>query len=296
MIIGINGKIGSGKDTVGKIIQYLVANKNLPKNMQYCSLEELDNGNEFYSNWEVKKFAGKLKTIASLLTGIPVEKFEDQEFKKQEMSEEWWYKNIYDAGWDKKWTKETINYPTHTSTESHIVKTTYRQFLQNLGTEAMRDGLHSNVWVNALFSDYVDTRTDKVNGYSTYTWKAEYKDGKFYVPYHAAVPSEHHGKEVNHPEFSWTVERKEKEYPNWIITDLRFPNEMEAVKERQGITIRVVRPVKETAYEKAYRETHLHPSEKALDDAEFDYEIINDGTIADLVEKVREILVNEKLL
>lgn len=27
MIIGISGKIGSGKDTVGKIIQYLTTNK-----------------------------------------------------------------------------------------------------------------------------------------------------------------------------------------------------------------------------------------------------------------------------
>jgi hypothetical protein len=29
-----------------------------------------------------------------------------------------------------------------------------RKLLQKLGTEAMRDGLHTNVWCNALFSDY----------------------------------------------------------------------------------------------------------------------------------------------
>ena len=38
---------------------------------------------EEQSKWEIKKFAGKLKQIASLLTGIPIEKFEDQEFKKK---------------------------------------------------------------------------------------------------------------------------------------------------------------------------------------------------------------------
>ena len=78
MIIGINGKIGSGKDTVGKIIQYLTANEEVK---QVTTLEEwLDsddlNGRDF--NWKIKKFAGKLKQIASLLTGIDVEKFEDQ--------------------------------------------------------------------------------------------------------------------------------------------------------------------------------------------------------------------------
>jgi hypothetical protein len=39
-----------------------------------------------------------------------------------------------------------------------------------------------------------------------------------------------------------------------------------------------------------------HASETALDDAEFDYKIINDGTIEDLVEKVRAILIKEELI
>ena len=274
MIIGVNGKIGSGKDTVGKIAQCLM---NHPKISNKDLLWMIENNVVAeHTKCEIKKFAGKLKQIASLLTGVPVEKFEDQEFKKQEMPEEWWYKNVYDAGWDKKWTKETINYPTHTSTESHIVKTTYRQFLQNLGTEAMRDGLHTNVWVNALFADY------KTN--------AEWFD---------------------------EIRGNYKEYPNWIITDMRFPNEMEAVKERDGITIRVVRYPKTVEVSRGPENvetipfdptnhkhmslwkgdsSRLHPSETALDGAEFDYEIINDGTIEDLIEKVREILINEKLL
>jgi MOSC domain-containing protein YiiM len=62
---------------------------------------------------------------------------------------------------------------------------------------------------------------------------------------------------------------------------------MEAVVEKGGITIRVIRPG--TVTEK-------HPSETALDDAKFDYEIINDGTMEELVKKVREILVNEELI
>ena len=66
MIISITGKIGSGKDTIAEIIQQST---------------QLD--------WEVKKFAGKLKTIAELLCGVPKQNFESQEFKKTQMSEEW---------------------------------------------------------------------------------------------------------------------------------------------------------------------------------------------------------------
>jgi hypothetical protein len=79
--------------------------------------------------------------------------------------------------------------------------------------------------------------------------------------------------------------------PNWCITDMRFPNEMKAVVERKGITIRVTRPVK-----KSETTPRLHPSETSLDSAIFDYEIINDGTIKDLIEKVEEILIKEKLI
>jgi hypothetical protein len=231
MIIGVNGRINSGKDTVGKIIQYLtddtVSKTVYPK---FEEFDKLDVGNEGYHPWQIKKFAGKLKQIASLLTGIPVEKFEDQEFKKLDMNSEWGM--------------------------------TYREFLQRLGTEAMRDGLHINVWANALFADYKHSKT------------CNCKKGC----------------------------RCAHDLPNWIITDMRFPNEMEAVKERKGITIKVVRPCIECggigyhkiSCSKQYQKEH--PSETSLDTAEFDYKIINDGSIEDLVEKVREILIKENII
>jgi len=213
MIIGINGKIGSGKDTIGKIIQGL------------C----LTNKGQVF---EIKKFAGKLKQIGSILSGVSAEKFEDQEFKKQEMPECW--NKLQQSG------RSKVSMPM-----------TYREFLQKIGTEAMREGLHTNVWVNALFADY------------TAKW----------------IPT---GNAIEEDEVSL-----EKQYPNWIITDMRFPNEMDAVELRWGITIKVVRPGTAVG-------THL--SETALDDAKFDYEIINDGTLEDLVHKVRDILVKEELI
>jgi hypothetical protein len=97
-----------------------------------------------------------------------------------------------------------------------------------------------------------------------------------------------------------TKQGKEKlSHPNWIITDMRFPNELEAVVKRNGITIRVVRPHGYTDPNTGvYKEMPLsyHLSETSLDDAEFDYTILNDGSLEDLVKKVREILITEKII
>jgi hypothetical protein len=245
MIIGINGKIGSGKDTVGKIIQYLTSecgNSNSSRHRTYAEFLKRGGGSNlrnfdqhYVSDWEVKKFAGKLKTTASLLTGIDVEKFEDQEFKKTFLGQEWDY----------------IEYMNN-SPRGSITKMTIRELLQKLGTEAMRDGLHTNVWVNALFADY----------------NAGYTISPLDVDNQAP--------------------------DNWIITDMRFPNEMEAVVEKGGLTIRVVRDYALRGGPEDPK--NIHPSETALDEAKFDYEIINDGTIEDLIEKVREILINENII
>jgi hypothetical protein len=232
MIIGLSGRMGSGKDTVGKIIQYLLC-----KNVGDISLEDVVSCNDHdwwldeQSKFEIKKFAGKLKAVGSLLTGIPTEKFEDQEFKKTDLPNEWVYiENGYAAR-----------------------NMTVRDFLQKLGTEAMRNGLHTNVWVNALFADYKEELD----------------------PYH----------------FKSHINESTLKYPNWILTDMRFPNELESVVERNGITIRVTRPV-----EKSKTTARLHPSETSLDKAEFDYEIVNDGTIKELAEKVQIILIKEGIL
>jgi hypothetical protein len=243
MIIGINGKMGSGKDTVGSIIQYLTSecgDSNSPRHRTYTEFLQKGGGSNlrnfdqhYVSDWEIKKFAGKLKQIASLLTGIPVEQFEDQEFKKLEMPECW-------------------NKMQQSGRNRIMAPMTYRQFLQELGTEAMRDGLHTNVWVNALFADYK------------------------YEIYRSEVSTRAAGFIDQHV------------YPNWIITDMRFENELEAVVKHKGIAIRVVRPGRTL--------TGTHPSEIALDGFIMHYEIINDGTIEDLIEKVREILIKENII
>jgi hypothetical protein len=270
MIIGINGKIGSGKDTVGKIIQYLLCN-----NTGGIELEDIASSNdhdwwlEEQSGFDNKKFAGKLKEIASMLTGIPVENFEDQEFKKNLLGPEWG--TVKDI---------PLNAISPFADMQFNVMMSVREFLQKLGTEAMRDGLHTNVWVNALFADYHPTPNKSMEE----SFKEQLVTGSSQIHY---------------------------KLPNWIITDMRFPNEMEAIEERGGITIRVNREFVTSILPDGQKlsvergiltgEEHLqlekpHPSETALDDHEFDYEIVNEGTIKELAEKVQIILIKEGIL
>jgi hypothetical protein len=241
MLIGINGYIGSGKDTVGKIIQYLEYCKDYPHNSRSFENWESNVGN--HSKWKIKKFAGKLKEIASLMTGIPVEKFEDQEFKKTFLGKEWNYSVALD--------RDTMLQEHKYWEEKQM---TIREFLQRLGTEAIRDGLHTNAWVNALFADYKP------------------------IPY------------FKHEEDLVADVR----YPNWIITDTRFPNEAQAIKDRGGIVIRVNRQKQGIQIDDLSQS--LHPSETSLDDWNFDYIIENNGTIDNLTEKVSEMLTKFQIL
>lgn len=204
-LIGISGKIGSGKDTTAELIQ-LVTLYGLNHTSEIRTLAsrllddpELIKFTVQNCNWEIVKYAYKLKLIGSLLTGIPVEKFESQEFKKTQMAPEWGNISV-------------------------------REFLQTLGTNALRDQLHEDVWINALFSDF--------NGSDT-----------------------------------------------WLITDVRFPNEAEAIKKKGGIVIRVDRGLS----------TDEHPSETALDDYEFDYIIPNKGDKTQLLEEVINFVTHYQL-
>lgn len=190
MIIGLSGYAKSGKDTVAEIIQELQP-----------------------SIWQVKKFSGKLKIIASLLTGIHPDKFEDQEFKQSTLGKEWGM--------------------------------TVREFLQKLGTDAVREGLHTNAWVNALMADYHEQEVvERLGDYIS----------------RVTPPSE------------------------WIITDCRFPNEAQAIKDKGGVIVRIDRP--------GIAPVNAHPSETSLDNWDFDFKIANVSDLIALKQSV-EVLLNK---
>lgn len=131
------------------------------------------------------------------------------------------------------------------------VRTTVRYFLQNLGTNAIRGSLNCNSWVNALMCDY------KMNC----------------DPFGSPVSEQ--------MQEAWEAVIGELYYPNWLITDTRFPNELESITSRGGTCIRIVRP------DNPYPQSH-HESETALDGVEL-LTIINDGSLDQLRLRVKEV-------
>ena len=279
MIIGISGKIGSGKDTIGQIIQYLTAQKE-HKGAIDLSFRDFKDYAFYNGDWEIKKFAYKLKQITALLLGVTVERLEDREFKEKELGEEWTvYYNSNAFGKLFSSREELLDYYKnnfiwlHDTSKGIVVESevlTPRKILQLLGTEAGREIIHPNIWVNALFSEY------------------NLDDGKVIEP----ISEENKAK---YPIGFAPIKQqyfREPRYPNWIITDMRFPNELEAVKKRGGITIRVNR----ISDEAGQYEVKQHPSETALDNHKFDYVIDNSGSMSSLINKVKEICHEIKIL
>lgn len=68
---------------------------------------------------------------------------------------------------------------------------------------------------------------------------------------------------------------KNSDHNKWVIPDVRFPNEAQAILDNSGVLIKVIRPGA-----KASGGVTLHASEVALDDwKDWTYEINNEGTI-----------------
>jgi dephospho-CoA kinase len=321
-LITISGKVGSGKDTVERIIQAFMIRGKSPNpheihgSLGYEMLNDIEltkrvvSGSEWYGDetYLNKKFADKLKDMVCLLLGCTRKQLEDRDYKENELDSKWdvWRiecdneisfdgTSLIEGGifLTKKEAKDfikehnIINY-----TRVYKSKSTPRLILQLLGTECGRQIIHPNIWVNALFSDYTPIHTD-------------HAEGGF-------------------------------EYPRWIITDTRFKNEIDSIEKFNGIRIRINRS-KKTSQEwqsknnkikvldpdgwdrknyqyswfeelitieefnaRVFQSTCLmdnninekpHQSEIDLDDYnKWDYIIENDGTLLDLVHKVHDIL------
>lgn len=277
MLIGISGKIGSGKDTVCSIIQWLT-NPRIHTDPNIVSGEDSIVSYQSFESWQEewktkdvwtnkftrKKYAGILKDFVCLATNCTREQLEDIDFKNQELGPEW-NRYVIVSRTGNGMHLKINNYPMYFTSKEEALRVaediypvetivmTRRLMLQLMGTEAMRDNVHPNFWVNALFASYTP------------------------------VVEERRGDDN-----SWM------NYPNWIITDMRFPNEMQAIKERGGITIRIQRDV-DSSNRPIIRENE-HLSETALDNAEFDYIIDNNGDINTLIYLVKEILIKEQIL
>lgn len=233
MIIGISGKKGHGKDTVGDMLRTAL----------YRTRTEY--------GWQICKFADTLKDMVCMLIGCTRAQLEDPVFKNTELGESWVTYSVNDNNrtrdtWVVAGDERSIYNKYNVYSKN---KLTPRLLLQLLGTECGRNIIHPNIWINALFGKYKQRPVGK--------------------PYN-------------------DQNRRILEYPNWIITDVRFINEVEAIKERGGIIIRVNNPNVES--------TDRHISETELDNYSFDYIVENGGTLNDLHIKVEELVRTTNIL
>jgi hypothetical protein len=231
MMVGFSGWMGSGKDTFSKMVYYQLLkrmNKKMPPYTQWELLyDPADN---------TVRFAGALKEIVAIITGVSVRSLESQSFKERELPE-FWDRTINDAmefltlrkGQNIPESQEQLR--AEATSFGFKWKRTYRELLQEVGTEVFRERFGQDIWVNVLLSRY------KQPGY-TY-------------------------------------------YPNWFIPDVRFVNEVEAIKKANGIVIRINRGER----------TSNHPSEASLDNyKDFDAIVENSGTLEELFEKASIIV------
>ena len=272
-LISISGRKNSGKNTVGEIIEYL--SQGL---YDITSFEDYLDLN-LPRNYEQKQWAGKVKQMVALLLGVSVEQLEDREYKEASLGDQW-------ALYFGEYSIDTQNIISRNNTTAYF--TTKQRVLKDLAFWADEADLNINdeEFSYSIVEEIVTPR--KLMQTLGTDW----------------------GRNMIHPDL-WVMSTMadyisysargsscEFEESRWIFTDTRFPNELQAVKDRGGLTIEVRRPPVKS--DLVYREDGTidlpHISETALDDAEFDYTIINDGSIADLVEKVRDILIKEKLI
>lgn len=260
MIIGVSGKKQHGKDRVHRALVWFDLNGgeigDIEKAKAFIMSDE-----KVTSYWKNVKFADKLKDIICLLTGCTREQLETEEFKNSYMSDEWnktvygsYCSNgglniqteetyahnpgfshiIYDIPDDEELTKRSQDFIAFFNDKRDFfdssdyrdrkyaisIRRTYRDALQEIGTNLFRRQFCGSTWVNATMAEY-NNRAD------------------------------------NYP-------------PMWVVTDVRFPNEAQVIKDNGGLVVRVNRP--------SVVSTDTHESETALDNyTDFDAVFINDN-------------------
>ena len=85
---------------------------------------------------------------------------------------------------------------------------TYRWALTHIGTDMFKEQFDPLIWINALMREY-----------------------KLGEPFQTGTTPEN---------LVW----QEPDFPNWLITDVRFPEEAQAIKDKGGIVLRINRPIK----------------------------------------------------
>lgn len=220
---------------VASIIQYLICiNKDILKdyhkdfeNFKICPIS-----NELQSGWKIKKFADAPKEILCILLGCTRKQLESQEFKNSDLPEYLCRYDVYRTPKSKIPLRTNISYdklPWLHNTDKWEVKKpvkTVRDLLIYMANDVFRNTIGQDIWINTLFNQYkgvpatiIDQNLPIILSGDSFCGVTE-------------------DIEVKHGRIGLL-------YPNWIITDVRYQNEADYIKNKGGILIRINRWVDE---------------------------------------------------
>ena len=148
-IIAFCGNKGAGKDTSASMMQFLL---NTPKIFHFYWIYEHFRFIKNLGKWKITSFAKPLKEVLSIILGVPIEKFEDRDFKEN------YCVNLNNLKIEKVNPFETplmtdrffskVAKELDINTIKHY-NITIRQMLQYVGTECLRRLISEDVWINA---------------------------------------------------------------------------------------------------------------------------------------------------
>ena len=156
----MSGLKNVGKDTSAEMLKFLL---NTPSFLHFYWIYKHFNFLGNFGKWKVTSFAKPLKEVLSIILGVPVEKFEDRDFKEN-------YCVDFNTSKIYKCTDPCVKLLSDKnlsklieSDSYHIIKTytlTIRQCLQYIGTQICREFISDKIWINAslkgnnlIFSD-----------------------------------------------------------------------------------------------------------------------------------------------
>lgn len=147
----------SGKDETAKMLSYLL---NTPKFMHYYWLAKLLNFKSWKNDWKITRYADPLKKMCAILLNVPVEYFEDRDFK-----ENWYfdfneYKFYHRMIVDKKDMISDKEFSRQLKKGNLDIilqyKLSVRQILQCFGTDVMRRFFGDKLWINITLAQDID--------------------------------------------------------------------------------------------------------------------------------------------
>lgn len=257
-LIGISGKTGSGVEDVAGIIQYL----STPKGSNDFTLNDYLNDKSSYlyagDNYQIKKFSDKIKDIVCILIGCTREQLNNDVFLNTELGEEWnWWRVASKDG----------SRDVYVSSNKEDCIDVWRNINKQV-TEVRND---VKLTPRKLLELITTDCGEKIIHPSIWI-NSLFVDYKYTFDYVNAI--------------------EDGKAPFWIITDVKHPNQVKAIKDREGIVIRVYSSTVESIGANFHFEKQgfkKHESGTTLNSANFDYTINNNGDIEDLINQVKQL-------